>query len=317
MNALRGVGVAVSLFAFGCGSKPAPPAPPKAAAPSPPAEGRWVIEGSRARLQFGEGSIWELEVATDTFSSDVRVSAKRPFSIGTSSFTDVGTSKLVKVSVVPWLGALDIDPLRNGKRSLAAWKKKSPPTEKKVDRTREPIDWRIPMETWLSPDGSKRWKGTLPPFAVHPAAMFGVLKGEAPLVFEGDDSAPERPDTIFINFQFGKPLDPLVGTGTTLRDVDWIAVSTWRPTGKMKKCGGYGRTPGVAGNTVVNVSLDEVEVRVIDRRTAEVLGTRVFPPENTCPGAVTGTDAAVGANTDVIVAWLEKQLVAGKVTAAK
>lgn len=312
MNALRRGLLFASALLMGCGSKSAAPPPPREVAAPKPVTYQWVTERGRAQLRPEGSSIPELEVDVGSNSALLTVEAGKPFSIGPTEYKDVGAGKRLKVSVLPWLGELDLDSLRDGKRALDAWKKKTPPAAK---RSLEPLDWHIPMEAWLSPDGSQRWKGMLPPFAVRPSVAFGVLKGEAPLVFLGDDAAPERPDTVFVNFEFGKPLDPLVGEGKTLRDVDWIAVSTWRPTGKVKKCGGYGRIPGVAGNTVVNVSLDEVEVRVIDRRTAAVLGTRVFPPQNTCPGAVTSTEAAVGANTDVIIAWLEKQLAAGQVNA--
>jgi hypothetical protein len=314
MNALRRILLSAAVVVMGCGSKPAAAPPPREVAAPKPLVYQWVTEGGRAQLRPEGSSIPELEVDVGSNSALVTVEATRPFSIGPTEYKDVGSGTRLKISLVPWLGDLDLDSLRDGKRALDAWKKKTPVTPK---RSLEPLDWGIPMEAWLSPDGSQRWKGTLPPVAVRPSSAFAVLKGEAPLVFLRDDAAPERPDTVFVNFEFGKPLDPLVGEGKMLRDVDWIAVSTWRPTGKVKKCGGYGRIPGVAGNTVVNVSLDEVEVRVIDRRTATVLGTRVFPPQNTCPGAVTSTQAAVGANTDVIIAWLEKQLASGKVSASK
>jgi hypothetical protein len=300
----------VFLLALSCReAKPlAPPpasVPPAAAAPAPAP--KWKSSDSKYELFFG--SFEEFTFVDLGFGGKIRVTANKRFALGGVD-SEPGTKE---VSLAPWLGAVRIDGYHAASASLAAYRanrgKKQPVVEKPhfVDE-KLPLELHVPLELWMSRDGSQRWKGELPPLPVGHHTAASIMKGVEPLVFLDDAPAPEKPKTMLINFEFSRPLDPLLGPGTMFKDVDLVALSTWKPTGKEKKCGGYSRIPNVPGNEVVTFALDEVEVRVIDRRTAKVVAEKTFPPQTKCPGFSSGTTGAIGANADVVEAWLKSQL---------
>jgi hypothetical protein len=245
-------------------------------------------------------------------SARLQITATRPFKLGDQAFTPKPPA-IVDVDLAPYLGTLDLDGYHRGARAMARYHAH--------DKTPLPpeSDHMFAVGAKLEVELESPWQPlqiSLPPLEIRPQVASAILRTIATsghgITFAGEPTKP-RPDTMLIVFESDQPLDPLLGPGTHLEDIDWVAASTWKPTGKTHRCGGYSRVANVPGDLAVDVQLSEVEVTIFDRRTGRALGKKTFPPDGKCPEFAGGQAIVVGADTTAVVAWLEAQRARGSV----
>jgi hypothetical protein len=119
-----------------------------------------------------------------------------------------------------------------------------------------------------------------------------------PIQFPGDGK-DTRIDTVAV---VDESRLELVGKGTTLGDLDWVAIASNQPTGKTRTCRGYsGKYPSI------EITYHAKRVVIHDRRTSEVVAQTTLAPPAGCPQFAfvgpSGSDAVYTAR-GAVEAWV-------------
>ncbi len=105
------------------------------------------------------------------------------------------------------------------------------------------------------------------------------------------------------------------GDARQVRDIDWVAMYTWVPTGKTRKCSGY-RAMGEVIGTTLEFRLGETRVDLYQRRTGEKVAEKTFAPMG-CPqlattGGAETNERSIGGDSRAMLRWLDASVKAGK-----
>jgi hypothetical protein len=262
--------------------------PPRQKAPPPAEEPREMghtWDGDDLRIDSGRLSF--ACCVGDPSRPYARAEGLRPgtrFTIGATTWEG---SKRQQVDIAPHLGALD---LHESKQVVAL----GVPV-----KVATPGPWKV-IETVAPPAKVNRHQA--------PLVLGHIVEQPLPFVI---DVADDPVDTVYLVDLVRPPRQPVRGAGKKLADVDWVAVATWKPTGKQKVCGGYSRTPGVPGSEKVTIGLNDIELAVYDRRSGKKLGAKVFPSATACPASARAGADGIGPAEAPIVAWLDAAIARG------
>jgi hypothetical protein len=305
---------AILLVASCDSSKSARPAADKPAsepAIQPAPKATWVAEkGKDVALHVAGWDGAYLAFHPFDTSSTLRITAKTDFKVGTKSFEK--SPSPIEVDVASYLGDLDLDEYHVLTRWLVE-RQKNKSAKMPSREAPQKLDVKIPFELSVG----AAWQPVTAELATLELKHHAGASALAKIASKGgvkftSDATKDKPDTLLTVFEIQKESDPLHGPGKLLKDVDWVATSTWRPVGKPRSCGGYSNVPNVAGNITVSIQPSEVEVTVYDRRTGAVVGKHVFPPAGGCPEVASSSRSdGIGARPSTIAAWLDARVKIG------
>lgn len=193
-----------------------------------------------------------------------------------------GGPKHLRVSVQSLLGNVTLDSLRDAEQKQPELFELAMPIAVRSER-------REPASTTLRASFN-------PANAIAAAA---ARAGSEPFVFDGEqpgsnaDAALALWDAPYFSVHRRE-------TAQTLADVDWVALPKWQKTGQKRSCGYKGRT--------LEFDLEQVDLEVYDRRTAQKVSHKVFPPSGGCPAVVTftpGEKSVLGPERAPMKAWID------------
>jgi len=146
---------------------------------------------------------------------------------------------------------------------------------------------------------------------VHPPPVFAAVAGGQPLVFVDEADAAGDPDAIARPVGVLRFVGSMIGAPATLRDVDWVAVTSFGEKVRTKPCK-FETTDGTQSISVP-LELHTTNVAIVDRRTGTVVDKKSFEPTDDCPQGLrrksTDTAAIVaGALPYAIDDWLTERL---------
>jgi hypothetical protein len=147
----------------------------------------------------------------------------------------------------------------------------------------------------------------LPPVAVK----FGLeealknLKNGTPVLFGNEPDTNPAAHTILWPYANTIDDEGLFGPAKTMRDVDWIASEEELPlrTGG-KKCSGYKASDEAGPGKTLDLSLQDWNVHIIERKTGKVIDTKKFEADGTCPLSAFGDVATSTPGWDAVKAWI-------------
>jgi hypothetical protein len=169
---------------------------------------------------------------------------------------------------------------------------------------RDRVDLGISMKLAL-PDG-RTGEATIPPLSFESSWLVLGSTGQKGVVFGDEPIEAYRPDGLIYASDHGVRF---FGSARTFAEIDFLA--TDGPSGietGRKTCRGY---QNERGNRVADITLvlRGRDVNVLDRRTGQVVHTRSFPPDTSCPmvGLATGDQREVisGVSSAAVERWLK------------
>ncbi|MFO0549546.1 MAG: hypothetical protein U0271_14230 [Polyangiaceae bacterium] len=119
----------------------------------------------------------------------------------------------------------------------------------------------------------------LPAMRVEAAVAAGLAKvRDGAVKFDGEPADDGKVGSIALVEVSSLSQIKLVGSADKLWDIDWVAVSEKRESGRVKACSGYEKTAGD-----VNVTQVDSVVKIYDRRSGKLVAEKTFQPKDECP----------------------------------